>query len=587
MNKPKLKMRKTLNALRVAPIVLAVLAFSVQAQIVEQNRPRLLSGAQLTGLSDNLTGATSNPSEAPFGSNLVSLVLVNDPDEVTRYPRVAPGIQVDKDLSVLRQPAFVKLMDRFISQPLSQKLIVDIRVAIIGFFRDQKRPLVTVSVLPQEITKGVLQLVVTPFRIGSIDAQGNNWTPTDHIRRNIHLRTGDEIASDKLVEDVNWLNLNPYRNLMTVFEPGRKPGETNLALRSNEVKPWTVYGGYANSGTVATNKNRIIAGFRIANLPTTDHQLAYQLTTSPNVWQGSGEPDYLSHSGTYFVPLPWRHKLNLQVSFVGSDSVLNTPFTQTNKTAQFYAEYAVPVSTSGDFRLEAYGAADFKHQKTDLFFSGTLTTATNLNIAQAVLGARGQIAHGLGVASFDIRAVISPGDIGGHNNDAAFVAASSNPGAQSNYKYIFAKLSQTTPIAETGFLVQSNIKFQLADKALPGIEQLAMGGANTVRGYSELEVSGDQGVLFSTEIRSPAFPVLGKSNENIDDGAVLFGFVDYGYAKDRFADTTSQLASIGAGIDYSVNDKFQATFSYGFAFKDAVRTKSGDRGGHLSLTLKY
>lgn len=593
MNKTRQKMQGTWLATLAAPIILAVLMSSVQAQVVEENRPKLLRGDQLTGLSGGADGKKSAPSEEPFGSNLVSLVLVSKPGEVVPSPRSTPGIHVDDDLSVLHHPAFIKLMDKFLNQPLSQKLVADIRVAIVKFFRSQKRPLVTVSVLPQEVTKGVLQLVVTPFRIGSIETQGNRWTSDDYVRRNIRLSTGDEIASDKLVEDANWLNLNPYRNLVVVFEPGRKPGETNLTLRSREVKPWTVYGGYANSGTPATDKNRIIAGFNIANLPMIDHQFAYQLTTSPNVWQGGGKLsgnsklDYLSHAATYFVPLSWRHKLNFQGSYVESNSVLNSPFTQANKTIQAYGEYAIPLATSGAFRLEIYGAADFKHQKTDLFFSGALARATTLNIAQGVLGARGRIAHELGVASFDVRGVISPGDIVDHNNDAAFVAASTNPDAHSNYNYFYGKLNQVTPIAKTGFLVQSNVTVQLSDKALLGIEQLAMGGASTVRGYSELEVSGDQGVIFSNELRAPAFQVLGKSKKGIEDRAVLFGFVDYGFAKDRFSGTTSRPASIGAGLDYSLNNYLQASVSYGHALKNTVRTNSGDHRGHFNFTLRY
>jgi len=574
-------------------VVFALLVSSAHAQVVEQNRPRLLTGQQLTGLPGGAVDTPAAPSDAPLGADLVSLILVDRPQDVVSSPRLEPGINVE-NVILLQDPAFAALMQPFLNRPLSQKLIANIRDEIVKFYRSKKRPLVTVSVLPQEITKGVLQLVVTQFRIGEIKTVGNLWTSDDYILRNIQLSPGDEIASDKLVEDTNWLNLNPYRNLTAVFEPGRKPGETNLTLRSRETRPWSVYAGYANSGTPSTDRNRTILGFNVANVLMTDSQLAYQLTTSPNVWYGGGDifggagkPDYLSQSATYFIPLPWRHKVNLQASNVKTNATLTAPFTQSNETTQVYGEYAVPVSSSGPLRVEIYGGIDLKNQKTDVFFAGATARKTTLNIVQGVIGTRAQVTHRLGVAGFDVRGIFSPGGVVGNNNDAAFAAASTNPNASSSYSYFYGKFNQVTPVFGTGFALQTNLTLQLSGKALPGIEQLTLGGAATVRGYNELEVSGDKGVIFSNELRTPPFKILSRGSSRIEDQAVLYGFLDYGYARDRFAGVTHQLAGVGVGVDYSLNNYLQMSLSYGNALKNSIRTEKGEQRGNINVTFKY
>ncbi|CAJ1412017.1 unnamed protein product [Effrenium voratum] len=468
-----------------------------------------------------------------------------------------------------------------------QALIRDIRVATIDHYRDSDRPLVSVSVPPQEITTGTVQLIVTVFRLGDVATDGNGWTSAEHVLETVRAEKGEEVDAGQLLEDLNWLNLNPYRNVAAVFEPGQKAGETILTLRSREVKPWQAYLGYQNSGLESSDTNRIIAGFNLANIPATDHLLSYQLTTSPDFWWKDGlfgdvgNADYIAHSGNYFVPLRWRHKLTLQASYIDSNATLTTPFTQAGKTYQAYLEYALPIMTAGDLRYDIYGGAEWKRQETDVSFAGTLVRNTTLDIAQFIAGVRGSVSDTYGATGFDLRVVASPGDLTGNNDDANFVTVTGNPNASADYLYLYGSAQRTTPIETLDSSLNSNLRAQFGED-LAGLEQLAIGGRNTVRGYSELEAAGNFGFSLSNELRlPPLFPLI-DVDAGVQDRLVPFLFADAGYVEDDFANTEDWLVGTGLGADYAVTDYISLSGALGVALSKTLETEAS-RGFGLMI----
>src|SRR5690606_24314993 len=84
-------------------------------------------------------------------------------------------------------------------------------------------------------------------------------------------------------------------------ESGREPGTTRLVLRTQERRPWQVQGGYDNTGSRATDEDRIFAGIGSGNAFGRGDQLSYRYTIDPQRERSE------SHSGSYLAFLPWRH----------------------------------------------------------------------------------------------------------------------------------------------------------------------------------------------------------------------------------------------------------------------------------------
>jgi hemolysin activation/secretion protein len=74
--------------------------------------------------------------------------------------------------------------------------------------------------------------------------------------------------------------------------------------------------------------------------------------------------------------------------------------------------------------------------------------------------------------------------------------------ASPNFTHFNADVSHTQELPE-GVQLYAKIQGQVADGPLVSSEQFSLGGLDTVRGYLESEVLGDNGIVGSVELRSP------------------------------------------------------------------------------------
>lgn len=186
-------------------------------------------------------------------------------------------------------------------QQLSFKLLSDIQAAITNHYRALSLPLVSVTVPPQEISSGNVKINVTTFVLADKRVEGESQAPDGYLQSQLRQKKGEQINADRLVEDINWLNLNPFRRVQGIFELGKDFGTTNVILEVKEGKQWSAFAGLANSGSASTHDMRLFGGFNTANLPWPDHQLTISPETIRNsdlLNSGTDEPGYTSHAIT-------------------------------------------------------------------------------------------------------------------------------------------------------------------------------------------------------------------------------------------------------------------------------------------------
>jgi hemolysin activation/secretion protein len=123
--------------------------------------------------------------------------------------------------------------------------------------------------------------------------------------------------------------------------------------------------------------------------------------------------------------------------------------------------------------------------------------------------------------------------------------------------------------------------FQITDSNLMPMEEIAVGGANTVRGYRENQLVRDNGLIASLEIRKSIF-----QSENAQHLLQIAGFADYGHAwvhTGPIADAT--IYSVGAGIRWQWNKTALAELYWGAPLKDVNNPDNSlqDDGIHLKL----
>lgn len=129
---------------------------------------------------------------------------------------------------------------------------------------------------------------------------------------------------------------------------------------------------------------------------------------------------------------------------------------------------------------------------------------------------------------------------------------------------------------------------QLTNKPLLPLEQFAVGGMRTVRGFRANQLVRDQGFAASAEVRVPIM-------RNPEGVAVLqlAPFIDVGGAwyKGRVSDTPQRLSSAGVGLRFDPNPGLHAELYYAhtFAGRNVVNPSRTlqDRGFHLVVRADF
>jgi len=126
--------------------------------------------------------------------------------------------------------------------------------------------------------------------------------------------------------------------------------------------------------------------------------------------------------------------------------------------------------------------------------------------------------------------------------------------------------------------IRANI--QLTDDPLLPLEQFAIGGANSVRGYRENQLVGDNGINISLEYRYP----IHKTTDNYWQLAV---FTDYGrvWNKDRNTTQPSDIYSTGLGVRWTNNKGTGFDVYWGEPLRDTANSNSDlqDDGVHFQF----
>jgi hemolysin activation/secretion protein len=126
---------------------------------------------------------------------------------------------------------------------------------------------------------------------------------------------------------------------------------------------------------------------------------------------------------------------------------------------------------------------------------------------------------------------------------------------------------------------------QLSTQPLLGLEQFAVGGHATVRGYRENQVVRDQGVVSSIEVRIPVW----RSVEG-QPIVQLAPFFDIGHSwnKKRPTDGPRTLPSFGIGLRWAVTRFIHAEIYWGQNINDVYGSGNlQDHGVQFSVRTSF
>lgn len=513
------------------------------------------------------------------------LILISDPSLIDPNPCVKEGVFfVDLEVPGGNEELICRLTPLFFHRPLTRSCIEALKREIVLYYRSYNRPLVVVLIPEQRIENHVLQLIVVESCLGNVIIEGNRFTSPSFFAKRISATRGGIINESLLIDDISWLNTNPFRRVNALFTPGECFGTTDIVLRVVERRPWRIYAGGDNTGTPQLGQQRFFIGANVANIFCPDNILSYQYTTSPNFRK------LQAHTFQFAMPLTWRDTLSLFGGYSTAHPEIDLFHTDA-KTSQISGRYSMPQWWLTRKWLEEFVidiGYDYKTTNSNLFFGedNILVAEKLVWINQFVGGVQFAFSGNRCRAQMGTELFWSPGQLTPHQKDEDFNAL--RPGATAHYFY--GKLNFSYERILPWFLYfWGQGRIQLSNANLIASEQFSLGGYNTVRGYQERIVNGDNAYCFNLELRTQPFSLLSFCHLP-KDSLIFLLFTDFGKGWDNEKipgfPISQTLIGIGSGIRYHMGPWFSTRFDYAFPLH-AVENEPLHGRLHFSLVFNY
>jgi len=443
------------------------------------------------------------------------------------------------------------------------------------------------AIIPdQEVTGGLLRLHVVEGNIAHIQVTGNKWFKEEFLRDRISLDTEAPVNIGRLQNRLQLLQQDDRIQLIRAeLRPGDRPGEGELQVNVEEKPPFSAWFAFNNYQSPSVGAERGLATVAHRNLTGRGDILSctygYSSGINPilDTW--------------YAIPIS-VHDTTLLVRYRKDDSsVIDNEFKEldiesTSDSYELSIRHPLYRSLSQEFALAL--SIEYERDKTSLldepfsFAPGVedgVSVVVPIRFSQEwtyrtqtrVLAARSRFSLGTKVLNATE-----------HGNDDL-------PDGQ-----FFAWLGQ---VQWAQNIVPSNIQLlaradvQYASDPLLPIEQMAIGGRDSVRGYRENLLVRDEALVASLEARLPLL-----QDNRWADYLQLAPFIDYGQVRSVDAPTAGpkDISSVGLGLRWGVapfkgmaDKKIEAEVYWGHQLRRVAHEHEDvqDDGIHFQLAMTF
>jgi hemolysin activation/secretion protein len=369
------------------------------------------------------------------------------------------------------------------------------RAALEKAYHDKGYQTVSVSVPQQNAQAKVISLKVTELKVGRLRVKNSRYFDLDKIKdKAASLKEGSVPNFTDVTKDIVALNQWPDRRVTPALRAGVTPGTVDVDLNVEDKVPLHASVELNNRQSPNTTPLRINSTVHYDNLWQRGDSFSFSYQVAPQ-----RPKDAEVFSGSYLARVQDVDWLNVLFYAVKSSSdVATIGGTNIVGPGQIFGSRAViTLPTRENFFHTLSVGIDYKHfeQTVKLGVDGFASPVTYYPVVTSY-GATFQndkFTTQLNAAvTYNLRTLSSdPTDF-----DNKRYAASAS------FIHLNSDLSHTQELPE-GFQLYGKVQGQVADGPLVSSEQLSVGGLDTVRGYLESEVLGDNGIVGNVELRSP------------------------------------------------------------------------------------
>ncbi|AOS43636.1 Heme/hemopexin transporter protein HuxB precursor [Lacunisphaera limnophila] len=498
-----------------------------------------------------------------------------------------PGLDLAAAPVVAADAAFQTKATALLGQPITLALLHELTAEVVLAYRRAGRPLADAAVPEQNISTGTVQVIILEAHLGTVKVEGARYFSAERIQAALRTQPGEPLYAGTLFSDLDWLNKNPFRRVDLVYERGRDLGTTDVVLRVTERRPWQAFAGYDNENVAALGRDRWFAGVRAGNLWGAEHQLNLLYT------QGRDAAEYRGIAADYTVPLRWRHLVTVNAAFA-EPNVDGPTFDSAGRSWRLGLRYAGELPRTRLWEIDWAAGYEIRSSDNDILFGGTSVFSSAYQTHEFLAEIAARRPGPAGESTLKAAVYLSPGGIGPRNASADLSAGGrSRIGARYAYLDLGASHRVALPRAYALSLAASA---RLTGDRLPPSSEFALGGANTMPGYSEATVLGDSAVWAQAKLQTPVWHVF-RRQEQASADAVRFS-ASYNLGRVWLTDRTPveaaqglreqrQLESIGLGVNYEFSRHLQVAFTYGWQLRPPAPGVGRSSRGHVSAVLNF
>lgn len=463
-----------------------------------------------------------------------------------------------------------------------QKTIADVqqaREALEKAYHASGYLTVFVSIPEQKVQNGEVRLQVTEGKVERLRVSGSRYYALGTIKAGAkELEEGKVPDFNQVQKELGDLNRNAGRRVTPVLRAGRIPGTIEAELKVDDQLPLHANVEVNDRYSRDTTKTRLSAAVRYDNLWQEGHSLNLNFQVAP---EAPEESRVLV--ATYVAPLASGNTLAAYA--VASDTDVTTVggINSLGKGTILGLRYILPLRPlPGLFHSLSLGV-DYKDYKDSVLLGTSQDSNLPITYLPFTLGYDLSLGGQKDMTQLGLSSVFSLRDVG--NDPAEFEAK--RTGARANFAYLKADLRHRHTFGN-GISLAGNVSAQVTDSPLISNEQMAAGGADSVRGYPESASLGDRGWRLGLELSSPS---LSGAWAPAFNELRLLGFAEA--ARLEYLEATAlqesrfDLASVGMGLRFRAAKHVGGVLDYAWPLEDAGGVKAGDGRIHFRLGAEW
>jgi hemolysin activation/secretion protein len=463
-------------------------------------------------------------------------------------------------------------------------------------------------VLPeQELERGEIRFQIVEAKVGRVIVEGNKHFSDANVRASVPaLAPGRAPNINEIARNLRVANESPSKQSTVLLRSGQEEATVDAVLRVVDEKYTKFSVTVDNTGSKQTGNLRVGVGFQHANSNGGDEVITMQYVYAPyeDHLNDGGEPDRLTPAPSrkvtilgfgYRIPL---YGLGDSIDFSAGYSNVDSGtvaglFNITGAGTIGGARYTRNMDRIGDYEHRFLFSADWRSYENKGVTAVGDPTNTQL-IPDVVVHPLTALYAGIyrqqdNETGFQIG--LSKNFAGGNDGkDADFCASRSNGvglcagGGYTIWRWGFNHNRALPGDWQARFAMNG----QYTDDMLVTGEQFGIGGAESVRGFAEREVTNDRGHRGTAEIYTPDF---GGKTGVAGARARALTFVDWGgvYRVNPGPGEIHRqhIASAGLGFRFSRGTNLALRADWAMVWNEGGNQGSGDSRVHFSLSYVF